>query len=202
MNELKMSDKVEAFFSKANPDVRATMEAIRSTILGLPIEIVEEVKWGVPCYAHCGLIMGMGSFKNHVALNFFKGTMLDDGFGVFDDNNSGEVMRSVRIVHGVKPNLDAIADLVLQAAKVNASGAAVESNRVKKELEVPKWFEEALKAIPGIFDFFESLSPSHKKEFVEYVTSAKKEETRLKRLAKSIDLMQRGSGLNDQYKNS
>lgn len=201
MNELKRSDKVEAFFLKATPEAMITMHEIRDAVLKLPIEITEDVKWGVPCYSHGGLLFGMGNFKKHIGLNFFQGASLKDSFGVFDDD-SGAIMRSIRIPHGTKPNLEAIQDLVLQAAENNGKGMKAGASKNAKVLDIPAWFSDALSAYPDVFQHFDELSYSHKKEYVEYVTSAKKEETRQARLQKSIELMRKGSGLNDRYKKS
>lgn len=200
MNELKMSDKVEAFFRKAPPEAKENLIAVRNAILQLPIELNEDVKWGVPCYSHVGLVAGLGCFKKHIGLNFFQGVLLKDKFGVFDADSTGAVMRTIRIPHGAQPHIDAIADLVLQAAENNAKGIKADPKKTQSSLSLPDWFIGGLKQSSGVLEFFNQLPQTHQKEYLEYVSSAKKEETRLRRLAKSIDLMKKGSSLNDQYK--
>jgi uncharacterized protein YdeI (YjbR/CyaY-like superfamily) len=40
--------------------------------------------------------------------------------------------------------------------------------------------------------FFEKLSYTHQKEYCRWIVEAKKEETRLRRLEKAIDLLKKG----------
>jgi uncharacterized protein YdeI (YjbR/CyaY-like superfamily) len=44
----------------------------------------------------------------------------------------------------------------------------------------------------GLLPFFEKLSYTHRKEYCRWITDARKEETRLRRLEKAIDMLKRG----------
>ena len=71
-----------------------------------------------------------------------------------------------------------------------------------KTLSIPPELKEALAADAQLAETFDTLSTSVKREFAEYITEAKKEETRHRRLQKIIPMIQQGIGLNDKYRKS
>lgn len=70
-----------------------------------------------------------------------------------------------------------------------------------QEFEVPEILKNELVKSEELTNSFCALSPYKRKEFIEYITSAKREETQLSRLQKIIPMIISGSGLNDKYKN-
>ena len=60
-----------------------------------------------------------------------------------------------------------------------------------RTLEVPAEFEKRMKK-EGLLPFFEKLSYTHRKEYCRWITEAKKEETRLSRLEKAIEMLSKG----------
>jgi uncharacterized protein YdeI (YjbR/CyaY-like superfamily) len=72
----------------------------------------------------------------------------------------------------------------------------VSSPKQKPELPViPSWFEEALAHNPDARKHFDKLAPSHKRQYLGWISDAKKAETRLRRLGEAIDLLARGQKL-------
>ena len=59
-----------------------------------------------------------------------------------------------------------------------------------RTLEVPAQFEKLMKK-QGLLPFFEKLSYTHRKEYCRWITEAKKEETRAKRLDKAIEMLKK-----------
>ena len=59
-----------------------------------------------------------------------------------------------------------------------------------RTVEVPAQFEELLKK-EGLLLFFDELSYTHRKEYCRWITEAKKEETRLRRLEKAIVVLKK-----------
>jgi hypothetical protein len=60
-----------------------------------------------------------------------------------------------------------------------------------RELEVPASLENVVKK-EGLMTFFEGLSFTHRKEYCRWVSEAKREETRTKRLEKAVEMMRKG----------
>jgi len=65
-------------------------------------------------------------------------------------------------------------------------------------LEVPEEMLLCLQDEPSALKFFNSLSESEHKYYIQWIYSAKKEETKVERLAKTIDRLTRGLKMYDQ----
>jgi uncharacterized protein YdeI (YjbR/CyaY-like superfamily) len=70
----------------------------------------------------------------------------------------------------------------------------------KKELVTPVDFEDMLAQNPKAKEIFEKFSYSHKKEYLEWITEAKTDVTRQKRMAQAIEMMEEGKSKNWKYK--
>lgn len=78
-------------------------------------------------------------------------------------------------------------------AKINAAkanGCWAKTNLSAKEIEIPKEFKTALDTNPSAYNFYKSLAPSYKKNYINWIDSAKKKETKLRRTNKAIGLLE------------
>jgi len=60
-----------------------------------------------------------------------------------------------------------------------------------RTVKVPAQFENLMKK-EGLLPVFEKLSYTHRKEYCRWITEAKKQETRLKRLERAIEMLKKG----------
>jgi hypothetical protein len=60
-----------------------------------------------------------------------------------------------------------------------------------RTVEVPAQFKNLMKK-EGLIPVFEKLSYTHRKEYCRWIAEAKKEETRLKRLEKALEMLKKG----------
>lgn len=67
----------------------------------------------------------------------------------------------------------------------------VERDETVRTIEVPPEFAKLLKK-ESVLETFENLSYTHRKEYCRWITEAKREETRVKRLAKAIEMLKAG----------
>lgn len=91
---------------------------------------------------------------------------------------------------------------IRQAVKLNSKAIKVPrrtGRTEKKALKVPKYFKDALVKNRMALKTFESFSYTNKKDYVDWMTEAKTEETRIKRLVNSIDWLSQGKIRNWKY---
>ena len=84
---------------------------------------------------------------------------------------------------------------IKEAAKLNKEGVKVSPKAkavIKKDIEVPDYFIKALNKNKKALKIFEGFSNTNKKEYVEWVTDAKSEDTREKRLETAVEWMSEG----------
>lgn len=169
-------DKIRIFFHKACPDIQ------------------EVIKWGFPHFEHKGIVGSMAAFKQHCSFGFWKGKLLKDPHNLF-----GGVGDTSMIALRVSSLADLPSDKIMlayirEAVKLNDDGVKLPAAKKtpKKELVIPTYFKAALKRNKDALAIFEAFSPSHQREYVVWVTEAKQEATREKRLAAAIAMMTEG----------
>src|SRR6516162_9903962 len=188
--------RVDAYIEQAADFAKPIPRHIRRVVhTGCP-QVEETVKWQNPTFVYKGILCGMAAFKQHCALMFWKGKLLFKGdkklrsareqaMGQFGRLTSLSELPAERILLGY----------VKEAARLNEEGVKVASRskpRVKQELKVPDYLSAALKKNARALQTFEGFSPSHKREYVEWLTEAKRDETRQKRLESAMAWMAEG----------
>lgn len=68
---------------------------------------------------------------------------------------------------------------------------------VERANEVPDDFRALLEETPPAFEYFESLAPGYKRQYIAWIISAKRDETRQRRLAKAIEKLSMGQKLEE-----
>ena len=200
---MKKSSEVDAYIAKAADFAKPILQKIRTLFHKACPDMEEEMKWSFPHFVYRGIVGSMAAFKQHVSFGFWKGSLLGDPEGLFkkvgDTSMSGHKVTSVADLPGDKVLLA----YVKEAVQLNEEGVKAPSSKKKpkKALEVPKYFLAALKKNKKALATFEKFSPSHKREYVEWVTEAKQEETRAKRLAQAVEWMAAGKARHWKYEN-
>ena len=177
-------------------------ELIRLRSLLSSSELIETVKWGAPCYTVNGKnVVGIGAFKSYVGLWFHQGALLQDKSKVLINAQEGttKALRQWRFNSIDEMDDELILSYIEEAIKNEKAGKSIKPN-TKKPLIIPDELTSAFKDDPGLGAMFESLNLTKKREFAEYISSAKREETKLSRLDKIIPMIRDGIGLNDKYR--
>ncbi|WP_197492270.1 YdeI/OmpD-associated family protein [Arachidicoccus ginsenosidimutans] len=102
------------------------------------------------------------------------------------------------------PSDEKIIQLIQQAMTLTEEGKTIQRKPATKNLaiEVPKDFGTALKKNKNAFTNFKNFSPSKKKEYIEWITEAKTEATRTKRIETSVERIAEGKARNWKYEMS
>ncbi|MBC7829998.1 MAG: YdeI/OmpD-associated family protein [Chitinophagaceae bacterium] len=176
---------------------QAICKKLRNVILKTDKNIIEDWKWG-PNYSYNGMLCGYGSFKHHVKFTFFNGSGMKDAKNLFNHCVDNEFSRSIKYTDVHEVDEKAITEYVKESIAVNKKGF----KRIvqDKTVVVPEDLCKALAKHKQALNFFEALTYGYKKDFVEWVTTAKRNETRMDRIAKTVNMCTEGKKMNDQYK--
>ena len=200
---MKTESKIDAYIASAAPFAQPILDHLRRLVHQACPDIEEKVKWGFPHFDYKGPMASMAAFKQHCAFTFWKGDLLTDPHKVMDKSRTesmGQMGKLTRLED--LPADEIMISLIKEAMALNDAGVKLPQKarpEEKKELEIPDWFTEALKSNPKALMTFENFSYSHKKEYVEWVTGAKREETRADRMQKTLDLLAEGKSRNWKY---
>lgn len=193
-----VSQKVNEIISRSPDWASEILNELRRIILKCGLK--ETVKWGAPVYTHHGNVVGIVALKNYVSLWFYEGAQLSDKDKVLiASSEKTKALRQWRFESVSEIDEQKITAYVNEAALNMEKGIKTPKPKVKKP-EVPDLLKDAFKKEPQLKTFFDQLAPSHQREYVEHITEAKREETKLRRLEKSLALMREGKDLHSKYK--
>jgi uncharacterized protein YdeI (YjbR/CyaY-like superfamily) len=190
---------VEDFIQKKK-EWKKELELLRSITLSLKLE--ETIKWGAPVYCYEGKnIVGLGAFKSYVGLWFFQGVFLKDTANLLVNaqEEKTKALRQWRFYSMDEIDEKQVKEYVKEAIENQKKGKEVKPNR-NKELIIPIELQNVLKKEKELNIQFQKLSQACKREYAEYVSEAKREETKLNRLEKIKPMILAQKGLNDRYK--
>jgi uncharacterized protein YdeI (YjbR/CyaY-like superfamily) len=191
----KMNPKVDGYLRKAKK-WQAEMEKLRR--ISLDCGLTEELKWGKPCYTfqESNIVIIQG-FKEFCALLFCKGALLNDPKGILKKFGWQAARRipftSVREMVEMEPILKAYIHEAVEAEK-----AGLKVNLKKHPEPVPEEFQNKLDESPALKAAFEALTPGRQRGYILYFSGAKQSKTRESRIAKCMQQILKGKGLNDQ----
>ncbi len=194
----KRDPRVDAYIAKAADFARPILSHLREVVhTGCP-DVEETIKWGFPHFEHKGVLCSMAAFKSHCAFGFWKGGLLTEKHPELagaEDPAMGQLGRITAMAD--LPEEETLLLYVREAAALNEQGIKSPTRskpkpKGERELEVPADLMEALRTNPPALATFEGFNYSNKKEYVEWVTEAKSEETRKRRLDTAVEWMAEG----------
>jgi uncharacterized protein YdeI (YjbR/CyaY-like superfamily) len=165
-------------------------------------ELKETIKWGIPVFTFEGKnVLGFAGMKNHFGLWFYNGVFLSDPDQLLINAQEGKTkaLRQWRLEDAEELDEQKLLALVREAIANEKKGLIWKPER-SEPLPIPELLADQLKNNSKLNAAFEELSPFKQKEYIEYLTEAKREATKLSRLEKIIPMILQGIGLNDKYR--
>jgi uncharacterized protein YdeI (YjbR/CyaY-like superfamily) len=177
---------------------QAETEALRKIALGCGL--VEEVKWGKPCFTfqrkNVAIVIPL---KESCALAFFKGALLKASKRVLKKIGQQQSGRWIKFtsseeISALKPTLRRY---LAEAIQVERSGRKVALKKAS-EYAVPEELQARLDAAPRLKAAFEALTPGRRKSYLFHISSAKQAKTRAARAEKCVPRILSGRGFNER----
>jgi uncharacterized protein YdeI (YjbR/CyaY-like superfamily) len=197
---MKTDPGIDAYIARQADFARPILEHLRAVVHAACPECEEALKWSSPSFTYKGKILaGMAAFKAHAVFGFWSGSMVvakEDE----QKNGMGQFGRLTSL--GDLPPRATLEALVKKAMKLIDDGVKAPRDKHRKApFEMPGDLRAAIDAVPAAAATFDGFSPSCQREYVEWVTEAKREETRAKRLAQTVEWLAEGKRRNWKYEN-
>lgn len=201
-NKLK-SKEVNLYIKKSAEFSKPILEHLRQLVHDTCPEAEEKMKWSFPHFDYRGEMMcSMAAFKQHCAFGFWKASLMENSQKLFEKYGK-TAMGNLGQICSLKdlPPDKILRASIKEAMKLNEDGEKVVKSKSshKGELIIPDYLLNALKNNKIASVTFNSFSPSHKREYVEWITEAKTEVTRNKRLVTALEWMTEGKSRNWKY---
>jgi uncharacterized protein YdeI (YjbR/CyaY-like superfamily) len=192
-----MNPKVDWYFEKAEK-WQKEIQKLRKIVLDC--DLIEELKWGCPCYTFEGNnIVLIHVFKEYCAVLFFKGALLKDTKGILvqqtENVQAARQMRFTSLAEITKME-KTLKSYIYEAVEVEEAGLKVDFKKTK-EFNMPEEFQKKLNKVPALKTAFEALTPGRQRGYLLYFSAAKQPKTRESRIEKCMEPILNGKGLND-----
>lgn len=201
-----MSDRhdprVDAYIAAATPFAREVLTHLRDVVLKAAPDLIETIKWNVPHYTWNGRnIVGLAGFKAHASMAFHRGDEL--GLGLPGDKGGmghyGKLTRWEDV-----PSDRSLTAKVQAAVALEQAGprpAKPKPRAPKATMPTPDDLTAALKSNAEAHQQWDAFAPSHKREYIGWITSAKRDDTRARRVVQAVAWIAEGKQRNWKYQN-
>jgi uncharacterized protein YdeI (YjbR/CyaY-like superfamily) len=200
----KTDERIDKYIEKAQPFAEPILLHIRKLVHQACPQVEETVKWGMPFFDYKGAMCNMASFKQHCSFGFWKASLMKDEAKLFELGEREGMGHFGKITSLADlPADDVFLAYIREACKLNDDDVKLPSKPKKeqKELIVPKELLEALAKNEAAAKTFDAFPYSAKKEYAEWISDAKSDATRDKRLATTIEWLTEGKRKNWKYEN-
>ena len=186
--------RIDEKIAKAADFARPILEHLRALVYRTVPDAGEAIKWGMPHFTYKGKnIAAMAAFKAHCS------------FSIHGESHEGEGMGTL----GKIASLADLPDDVELARRLQEAQGRVDRGEKEawreappkpmRTIDVPDDFSIALAATPAAAQVFDRLAPSHRYEYLEWITEAKRPETRAKRIGEALEWLAEGKRRNWKY---
>jgi uncharacterized protein YdeI (YjbR/CyaY-like superfamily) len=199
----KLDPRVDQYIAEAPEFARPILTHLRQLVHSACPQVEETIKWRMPFFTCQGMVCHMAAFKAHCSLGFWHRQLIAAAHPDFE-GISGDGMGQFGRLRSVKdlPRDSAIIRYVREAVRLNEAGAkkpAPDPKARKPEPKVPLELTRELKKSKAAADTFMAFSPSHRREYIEWIAEAKRTETRAKRVATAIEWLAQGKTRHWKY---
>ncbi|MBV8466561.1 MAG: YdeI/OmpD-associated family protein [Burkholderiales bacterium] len=193
-----IASRINAYIAQGPDWAQAQCNTLRSTILAADAKLAEIWKWKGPCYEHNGLVCGFDMAKSFVSITFFRGSEMADAANAFNHCVDNAHNRSIRFEQHEAIDTALITRYVQAAVALNQAGPKPKMEG--KRIAMPDELAQLLATHADARIAFEGFAPYKQRDYIEWIATAKRAETRQQRLDKALANLKAGLGLNDKYK--
>lgn len=198
---MKKPASPEAFITSAPKHWQDRLHRLREIMLEQE-DLTEAIKWAFPVYSLGKKnVVSIFHTKSYVGVWFTQGALLDDPAGRLVNASPGKTVAQRQLRFGPDEPLDEelVRSYLLQAVANQTMGLEIKAQPAP-ETEVPELLQKALDEDPALATAFAGFAPYKQREFCESISTAKREDTKQRRLIKALEHIREGRGLSDKYR--
>lgn len=194
----KKDPRVDAYIEKSAAFAQPILRHLRAVVHEAVPECVEEMKWSFPHFSYKGMMAGMAAFKGHCTFGYWKGALIVDQ-AVPTAEAMGHLGRITKLED--LPSKATLIRWTKKAKALNDENITVKRERKapRPKLRMPSDFSAALKKNKKAQAVFDAFSPTKRRDYIEWISEAKADDTRAKRLSTALGWIAEGKSRNWKY---
>lgn len=190
--------RIDAYIERAAPFAQPILRHVRTLVHVACPTVEETIKWGMPTFVHAGgILCGMAAFKQHASFGFWKhARVVGEGEPRAGMGSYGKLVS----LADLPPKRTLLAHL-RNAVALNEAGvkSPARKSAPKPPPETPPELAAALAQVPAAKAAFDAFPPGCRREYIAWITGAKRPETRARRVAEAVAWMAEGKRRNWKY---
>ena len=197
---MKIDPRIDAYIDRQAEFAKPILTHLRAIVHEACPDCEETLKWSMPSFVYKRKILaGFAAFKAHASFGFWSGSQVVDT----SDKGATAMGQFGRLTSvGDLPDRKTLIALTKKAMKLIDDGVRpVRSKHEKPPFTVPQDMRAAIDANAAAKACFDTFPPSARRDYVEWITEAKRDETRAKRLAQAVEWLAEGKRRNWKYEN-
>lgn len=190
---MKKDQRIDDYINKSAAFARPLLLHFRALVHATCPDVQEKIKWGFPHFDYLDSpLTHMCAFKQHCAIGFWKASLMEDAKELQEIAKSEVAMGHLGKITGMKdlPKDKILKKYIRDAMRLNEEGVKLPARaKISKDshIEVPSYFQAALKKDKTAGANFKAFRAGQKKEYVNWLEEAKTEATREKRLGTALE---------------
>lgn len=191
-------ERIDAYIARQAAFARPILERLREAVHAACPECAETLKWSAPAFLYKGEQLAMmAAFKAHASFSFWRGSLVV-GESEMQATAMGQFGRLTSVDD--LPDSATLDALIRKAVALADAGVKpVRNKTTKKAVEMPEDFRAALDANSAAAATFDGFPPGARRDYLEWIVAAKREETRRQRIARSLEWLTEGRKRNWKY---
>ena len=192
--------RIDAYIERAAPFAQPILRHVRALVHEACPTVEETIKWGMPTFVHAGAILcGMAAFKQHASFGFWKHALV---IGECEPRGGMGSYGKLVSLDDLPPKRMLLAHL-RKAVALNEAGvkSPARKSAPMPPPEIPAELAAALAQAPAAKAAFDAFPPGCRREYIDWITGAKRPETRARRVAEAVAWMAEGKRRNWKYEN-
>ena len=195
---MKKDPRVDAYIERQAEFAKPILRHLREVVHAACPDCEETLKWSMPTFMYKGeMLAGMAAFKQHATFGFWRGSLVV-GKGNEMMSGMGQFGRLASV--GDLPPRKQLEALVRKAMRLTDEGVKPPRDKHRKDpFTVPQDMRAAIDANPAAAATFDGFPPSAQRDYVDWITEAKRDETRSKRLTQAVEWLAEGKRRHWKY---
>lgn len=195
--------RVDAYIAQSAEFARPILSYLREVVHAACPDVTETMKWSFPHFDYKGMLCSMAAFKEHCAFGFWKSSLVVEGAQAPEagERAMGQFGRITKLAD--LPSKKVLTAYIKKAMQLNDDGVKSPTRSkpkaAPKPVVIPDDLAEALKANDAARASFEKFPPSHRREYIDWITEAKTQATRARRLDTTLQWLAEGKSRNWKY---
>jgi len=199
----KKIKEIDAFIQKSAEFAQPILIHLRKLIHDNCPDIVEKIKWGMPHFEYkAETLCYMSAFKKHCVFGFYKASLMKNPI-LMQQAQAETAMGNLGRITSLKdlPSDNKMKTWIREAMSLTDKGIKLPPRKKTDAsgIEVPEDFQKLLQKNKTAKANFTKMPPSHKKEYIGWITEAKTTPTREKRILTSLEWLSENKSRNWKY---